>query len=87
MTDVFSITRSIRQGCPLSALLYSIVAEPLGLAIAEDENIKGVGFGGMEKEQKMYQYADDTTLILKDTESIKELWGKYKNIVKVQEQK
>lgn len=33
LTDAFKITRYIRQGCPLSAQLYSLVAEPLGMKI------------------------------------------------------
>lgn len=81
MTEVFTISRSIRQGCPLLALLYSIVAEPLGLAVAEDTNIKGISFGGLKKEQKIYQYADDTTLILKDIESIERAMEKILKIL------
>lgn len=42
VTDTFKLTRSIRQGCPLSALLYSLVAEALGLALKEEKGIKGI---------------------------------------------
>lgn len=41
LTDYVEISRSIRQGCPLSALLYTLVAEPLGLAIMGEKEIKG----------------------------------------------
>ncbi len=33
LTDPFPLERSVRQGCPLSALLYSITAEPLATLI------------------------------------------------------
>lgn len=69
LTKNVNITRSIRQGCPLSALLYSLVAEPLGLMIKQDEDIKGIGLDG--QETKIFQYADDTTLLMKDIESVK----------------
>lgn len=69
LTPCFKITRSIRQGCPLSALLYSLVAEPLGLAIKQDKRIKGIEIEG--EENKIFQYADDTTLMLKGVEDVK----------------
>lgn len=71
LTDFIKITRSIRQGCPLSALLYTIVAEPLGLAINADSEIKGFLIENDHVEQKVFQYADDTTLFLKDFNSVK----------------
>uniref|UniRef100_A0A672R4V8 Reverse transcriptase domain-containing protein n=1 Tax=Sinocyclocheilus grahami TaxID=75366 RepID=A0A672R4V8_SINGR len=69
LTHVFKITRSIRQGCPLSALLYSLISEPLGLAIKHEEGIKGIGVEG--EENKIFQYADDTTVMVKDLKSVK----------------
>lgn len=59
LTKCFRITRSIRQGCPLSALLYSLVAEPLGLAIKQEKRIKGIEIEKIIEENKIFQYADD----------------------------
>lgn len=40
LTKPFKIARSIRQGCPLSAQLYTLVAEPLGLMIKRIKILK-----------------------------------------------
>ena len=73
LTECFKITRSIRQGCPLSALLYSLVSEPLGLAIKQKEGIIGIEIEENKAEGKVFQYADDTTIIVKGKESVKEV--------------
>lgn len=69
--DAFKITRSIRQGCPLSAQLYSLVAESLGMMIKKDQRIKSINIENGREGQKIFQYADDTTLIIEDLESIR----------------
>ena len=38
----FPVTRGVRQGCPLSALLYTIYAETLGEEIRTNPNIHGI---------------------------------------------
>ncbi len=70
LMNCFQPTSSIRQGCPLSALLYSLVAEPLGLAIKADREIKGIQINYNFKREAVYQYADDTTLLVEDIQSI-----------------
>lgn len=70
LTDYIEISRSIRQGCPLSALLYTLVAEPLGIAINKEKQIQGILVENGVMQQKIFQYADDTTLFLKDLKSI-----------------
>lgn len=49
LTDSFKLGRSIRQGCPLSALLYAIAAEPFALQIKKDKGL-GVYLGVKTKE-------------------------------------
>ncbi len=64
LTDCFKITRSIIQDCPLSALLYLLVSEPLGLAIKQ-KGIIGIQIEENNAEGKVFQYADDNTIIVK----------------------
>ena len=58
------ISRGVRQGCPLSALLYVIVAETLGQAIRCHPDIRGFKIPGCNREVRISQYADDTSLFL-----------------------
>ena len=46
------MTRGIKQGDPLSALLYVIIAEILGNQIRSNDRIKGVRVGG-DSEKKI----------------------------------
>ena len=65
----FSLTRGVRQGCPLSGLLFIIGIEFLGNAIRNSQEIKGIDIEP-GKTVKLAQYADDTTVIVKDDESV-----------------
>ncbi len=53
------------------------------------KNIKGIWIKGTESEHKVFQYADDTTLIVKDIKSIDKAmeWKFSKNNVKEQGQR
>ena len=61
-------SRGIRQGCPISALLFIIAVEIMAIKIRNSHDISGVNING--SVLKLKQYADDTTLILKNIESV-----------------
>ena len=68
-SDFFELTRSIRQGCPLSALLFLLVAEIIAINLRSDNNIKGIKINDIEFLINLM--ADDTTLFLSDLNSLK----------------
>ena len=71
LSSSFPLQRGVRQGCPLSLLLYCLVVKTLGQAIRRDSSIKGIQIQGFNNKQcKVSQYADDTTLILANDYSI-----------------
>ena len=71
LSSPFPLQRGVRQGCPLSPLLYCLVVETLGQAIRRDTSIQGIQIPGSKNKQcKVSQYADDTTLILANDYSI-----------------
>ena len=67
----FPINRGVRQGCPLSVLLFVIGLELLARFIKRDNLIKGISIG--EKEIKISMYADDTTVFVRDLDSVTHL--------------
>ena len=80
----FNLTRGIRQGCPISALLFLIVAEIIAISLRDNNNIKGLTVNGSIFKIKLL--ADDTSLILKDMKSVElairefEYFGKYSRL-------
>ena len=67
-TGVIPITSGIRQGCPLSMLLFILGTEPLIQKINNDPFIRGLKLG--KQQIKLSQYADDVVLFLTDSESM-----------------
>ena len=86
ISKTFDLTRGVRQGCPLSPLLYIIVAESIANTIRLDKNI--VGFKGPSSlETKLKCYADDTLIFLSDIKSITALFRLLEKFGKASEAK
>ena len=58
----FPLTSGTRQGWKLSPLLFNIVLEVLGMAIREEQEIKGIQIG--KEEVKLSLFADDMILYI-----------------------
>ena len=70
MTNYFKISRGMRQGCPLSPFLFILAVELLASKIRQLQDCKGIPLPN-HQEVKISQFADDTTLIMSDTNSLK----------------
>ena len=66
-SDKFDVLRSVRQGCPISALLFILVAEILAINVRGNDKIRGKTCNN--RSFQITQLADDTTLFLADLES------------------
>ena len=72
LSDDILIARGVRQGDPLSDLLYVIIAEVLGNLIRSNKDINGIAINSIE--QKILQYGDDTQNIVTTDKSINEVF-------------
>ena len=81
-SDFFSMERGVRQGCPLSPYLFICAVELLARSIRNDEKIKGIILKGSNKPIKIRQFADDTTLFLRDLIDFREVLSKIKMFAK-----
>ena len=79
-SNYFKLTRGIRQGCPISALLFILVAEILAISLRQDTSIHGINLCNTIFKIKML--ADDTTLLLKDIKSIEIAIKKFQDFSK-----
>ena len=64
----FALERGVRQGCPLSGILFVIAVEILANSIRNDQLIARIDIKG--KVCKLSQYADDTSCFVRDTDSV-----------------
>ena len=71
-TDLFCVNRGVRQGDPLSPLLFILSLEILTCYIRQDNNIKGLKVNN--EELKLTLFADDLTCFLKDRQSYNNLF-------------
>ena len=69
VTNYFKVSRGVRQGCPLSPILFILSAELLAQKIRQSSKSKGIKLPN-KAEVKLSQFA--TTLICQDIESLKE---------------
>ena len=74
----FKLSRSIRQGCPISAMLFLLVAEVLAINIRQNKNIT-IGDLELEIELEINLMADDTTLFLADINSLSSVYTEFAN--------
>ncbi|XP_064474865.1 uncharacterized protein LOC135388914 [Ornithodoros turicata] len=62
----------VRQGCPLSPLLYVLCIEPLLRWLASNPSIARVALPGIGSKPTLFAYADDLTICTSDTKSVEE---------------
>ena len=66
LSEPFNPKRGIRQGCPISALLFILVAEIMAIKIRNSNDIMGLNIKAKDTTYnlRVSQLADDTTLFL-----------------------
>ena len=67
-SEFFFLERGLRQGCPLSPLLFLIGSEILAILVRNNVNIQGIFVNNVEI--LINAYADDTTFFLRDQKSL-----------------
>ena len=68
-SSFFNISRGIRQGCPISALLFILVVEVMAIQIRQSSKVRGIQYSD-RNTITISQLADDTTLFLEDKQSL-----------------
>lgn len=71
VSSYFSLSHGVRQGCPLSPLLYVMVAEVLACNIRSHPDINGLSLpGSVVPLPPLSQYADDTSVVVTSDSAI-----------------
>ena len=60
------IQRGVRQGCPLSPILFIICIELLSYEVSSNANVKGINIGNEEIKNTLF--ADDATFLTDGTQ-------------------
>ena len=69
MSSFFKLSKGVRQGCPISALLFLLVVEVVAIILRHSEELTGIIVG--QTEIRLCMFADDMTMFLYNLESVK----------------
>ena len=69
MSSFFKLSKGVRQGCPISALLFLLVVEVVAIILRHSEELTGIIVG--KTEIRLCMFADDMTMFLYNLESVK----------------
>jgi ribonuclease HI/exonuclease III len=69
----FMVKRGVRQGDPLSCILFDIAIEPLACMLRRNRRLQGFDIPGKAKKLIVNLFADDTLVYLSQRDSFREL--------------
>ena len=72
ISEPFKVSRGVRQGDPLSCLLFNLAIEPLANSLRKS-NLNGYQIPGSNDNLKTTLFANDTTVFLAKTDDYDEL--------------
>ena len=78
LSEFFHMNRGVRQGCPISPLLFILTLELLARDIRKNAAIKGIKFDDFGNPVKIKMYADDATVFLRDMIDFREVLSRIK---------
>lgn len=78
ISDSFDMNRGVRQGCPISPLLFILTLELLARDIRRNVNVKGIQLAPHTLPVKIKLYADDATFFLSDMIDYREVLSRIK---------
>lgn len=73
MSDNFQVTRGVRQGDPLSGLLFNLAIEPLANTLRLSPHLHGFQLPGSTEKLIATLFADDTTIYMSETDDFRHL--------------
>ncbi len=69
LSGFFPVTRSVRQGCPISPMLYCLVAEPLNRLLKRSLSSSSV-LVSPSCRSLLFQHADDTSVTVNNSRAV-----------------
>lgn len=73
LSDPYKVTRGVRQGDPMSCLLFNLAIEPLANWLRTTTDLKGFTIPGMSEKLITTLFADDTTVYLCESDDYEDL--------------
>ena len=72
-SEPFTLTRSIRQGCPLSPMLYILALEPFLRKLKANQALLGLTLPGASEVARYTAYANDVSVLVTSSAEVEEV--------------